>query len=244
MTQERHNKFENYEIKTLCFNIHKGIGWRNNSTIDQIQTKLHQLNPDLIFLQEVRGHQFDLFKVGIWSHHSYGKNAVYQKGHHGNVILSRFPIIESDNIDLTMHRYESRGMLHAIALLPNQEKLHLLCLHLGLLAKDRLKQLDKIVAYIQKNIPGNERIIMGGDFNDWQGHATRYLITDLKMQESFLNMNKVYAKSYPAWLPVFRLDRIYFRGFEVIDAMKLTSKAWRRLSDHVALMASLRMYHE
>jgi len=26
-----------------------------------------------------------------WLHHAYGKNSVYDSGHHGNAILSRYP---------------------------------------------------------------------------------------------------------------------------------------------------------
>ncbi len=92
-------------IRIISFNIHKGVGWlTRKSTITQIHTHLREQNPDIIFLQEVRGSQFELIAAEIWPHFSYGKNAVYQKGHHGNAILSKFPIHYSKNIDLTMHQ--------------------------------------------------------------------------------------------------------------------------------------------
>jgi endonuclease/exonuclease/phosphatase family metal-dependent hydrolase len=47
------------------------------------------------------------------------------------------------------------------------------------------------------------------------------------------------ALSFPAALPIFALDRIYVRGFEVAGARVLHGAHWRKLSDHAALTAHL-----
>jgi endonuclease/exonuclease/phosphatase family metal-dependent hydrolase len=231
------------DLRILCFNIHKGIGWGiRRSTIHQIQNQISGSNSDIIFLQEIRGFQFEIITSKMWPHFSYGKNAVYQKGHHGNAILSKYPIIHSENIDLSLRRYERRGMLHSIIKLPGQEGfVHLLCVHLGLFAKDRRKQLDLIVKYIENNIVENDHIILAGDFNDWSGYATKPLIKALSLHEAFLSTKKKYAKTYPAWIPMLKLDRIYTRGFHVNYANRLTNKSWRYLSDHIALSVSLKV---
>lgn len=231
------------DLQILCFNIHKGIGWGiRRSTIHQIQNQISSSGSDIIFLQEIRGSQFELITSSIWPHFSYGKNAVYQKGHHGNAILSKYPIIHSENIDLSLRRYDRRGMLHSIIKLPDQEKLlHLLCVHLGLLAKDRHKQLDLVAKYIRDNISLNDLVILGGDFNDWRGYATKPLIKVLALHEAFISTKNSYAKTYPAWIPMLKLDRLYFRGFHVNYANRLTNKSWRYLSDHIALLVSLKI---
>ena len=46
------------------------------------------------------------------AHCAYGMNAVYQDGHHGNAIVSRHPIPIWENIDISHHPIESRGLLH------------------------------------------------------------------------------------------------------------------------------------
>ncbi len=224
-------------IKTLSFNIHKGIGWgKYYFSLDQIQEQLHTIEPDVVFLQEVRGHQFDHLKAGLWDHHCYGMNAIYQTGHHGNVILSKFPIVHINHLDLSVRRLDRKGMLHAIVSLPNNQKLHLLCIHLGLLFGDRNKQMNMIMKYMHINIPDHEPIIMGGDFNDWKGHIAQPLITELQLKEAFLHCRQAYAKSFPAWMPMFKLDRIYYRGFTASSAEKMTQPAWKYLSDHLALL--------
>ena len=223
-------------IRILTFNIHKGVGWGRTSTLNKIHTHIQELHSDIIFLQEIRGSQFEAISSDIWPHLSYGKNAVYLTGHHGNAILSKFPILMSDNIDLTMRRYERRGLLHSIIRLEQSNlPLHLLCVHLGLSIRDQLKQLKKIVTYIQATISDQDPLVLGGDFNDWTGSATKPLVKELGLQEAFLDSHQAYARTFPAWAPLLKLDRIYFRGFQVSKAHRLVQHPWRPLSDHIAL---------
>lgn len=231
------------ELRILCFNIHKGVGWGSRrSTLHQIQDQIKISHSDIILLQEIRGSQFEIITSSIWPHFSYGKNAIYQKGHHGNAILSKYPIIDSDNIDLSLRRYERRGMLHSIVILPGQVKLlHVLCVHLGLLQKDRRKQLNSIVNYIESNFTQNDLVILGGDFNDWKGYATKPLVDMMSFHEAFLATGNSYAKTYPAWIPMLKLDRVYFRGFDVTHADRMMNQSWRHLSDHIALSVSLKV---
>ena len=66
------------------------------------------------------GAQHDYIAEEVWPHSVYGRNAVYEAGHHGNAILSRFPILQSFNTDVSAHRFESRGLLHCEIELPGQ----------------------------------------------------------------------------------------------------------------------------
>ena len=47
-------------------------------------------------------------------HCAYGMNAVYDHGHHGNALVSSFPIASSRNQDVSDHAYEARGILHCV----------------------------------------------------------------------------------------------------------------------------------
>ena len=47
------------------------------------------------------------------------------------------------------------------------------------------------------------------------------------------------ALSFPALLPFLRLDRIYVRGFRVLDARVQRGRGWRHSSDHHALTCEL-----
>ena len=49
------------------------------------------------------------------------------------------------------------------------------------------------------------------------------------------------ARTYPALVPWFRMDRIYQRGFRVSSARVLRGFEWARLSDHSPLVADLEL---
>jgi len=230
-------------ISILSFNIHKGVGWQTyKSTIKHIYAEMSILNPDLILLQEVRGFQLDSFPETVWSYISYGQNVFHKKGHYGNAILSKYPMLLTEHIDLTMHRFESRGLLYSKLKLPNNNQvLHLICTHLGLFQKDRKKQMHLIADFIKNKIPYNEKLILAGDFNDWSNDATKIFIDNLGLDEAFLKLHGSYARTYPAWSPFFKLDRVYYRGLNIKYAERLTKKPWKLLSDHIAINTHLEL---
>lgn len=218
-------------IKILCMNIHKGRGWYGKkSTLLFLANHLKAIPLDLIFFQEILNHNIEPLLVDSWK---------YIHSEHGNAIFSKFPIVFSENFDISAHRFEYRGLLYSIIQLKHDVKLHLLCVHLGLFSKGREKQFRVIVEHIKKHIPNNEPIILAGDFNDWPAKATKYLVEELNLNEAFLRKHHAYAKTFPSFAPFLTLDRIYYRQFEVVEALRLTEKSWRKLSDHIGLYVTL-----
>lgn len=215
---------------------------------------LRKLEADLIFLQEVQdlhikhskhlkanASQMEFLADSVWRDHCYGKNAIYPSGHHGNALLSKFPIIQSHNQDISAHGTEQRGMLHAEIAVPHWEQpLHTLCVHLGLFAKWRRQQLNAITEYIHDTIPHDAPLIIAGDFNDWGLRSSRQFAHSLGMHEAFEQHTGHFARSYPSWLPMLRLDRIYVRGFSIKQVMVHAGPQFLTLSDHAVLSATLR----
>jgi endonuclease/exonuclease/phosphatase family metal-dependent hydrolase len=76
---------------------------------------------------------------------------------------------------------------------------------------------------------------MAGDFNDWQQHLSEPLARELRIEEGFYRLNGTHARSFPALKPALCVDRIYFRGLELISGQCLQGKPWRTLSDHLPL---------
>jgi endonuclease/exonuclease/phosphatase family metal-dependent hydrolase len=242
-------------IKILSYNIHKGVGsgLRKKQILTGIREALHTLQPDLVFLQEVLGRhdghskrivnwptrpQTEYLAEGLWPHHSYGKNAIYTLGHHGNAILSKFPITASENLDISKSKLESRGLLHATLQLPHSDKpLHAICTHLGLFETDRKEQIADLSKRIGSLVPTDEALIVGGDFNDWREKTSDALAEQSGLQEVFLTLHGEHAKTFPVWLPMLRLDRIYYRGLKALRAESHSAAPWDRLSDHAAVSA-------
>lgn len=243
-------------LNVASYNIHKGLSFFNRRmVVHELRERLKSLNADIVFLQEVQGAhagragrfadwpsvpQHEYIADGVWTEMAYGKNAVYDHGHHGNAILSRFPILRWENLDISAHMFESRGLLHCELAVPGLDQpLHAICLHLALNEQGRRKQLQQISAHIHALVPDDAPLILAGDFNDWRQRAPAYLAKELGLKEVFETVQGRPALSFPAAMPMFALDRIYVRGFEVAAARVLHGSYWRRLSDHAALTANL-----
>jgi endonuclease/exonuclease/phosphatase family metal-dependent hydrolase len=232
-------------IKIINLNIHKGMGWhRFKSTFQELNAALRDAKPDLIFFQEILGKQAETLILDSWPHYSYGKNVTHSTDHYGNAILSKFPILFSENFNLSTNQFERRGLLHSIIEVTKTLKIHLLCVHLGLFQNGRDKQLERIAEHVNSFIHKDDPIILAGDFNDWSNRATLPLINGLGLQEAFLHFYGSYARTFPAWAPLLRLDRIYFRKFHVTSAERLIHKTWRSLSDHIGLEVDLSLSEE
>ena len=178
----------------------------------------------------------------MWNDFAYGRNAVYDAGHHGNAVLSRFPITRWDNQDVSAYGFERRGLLHCEIEVPGwPQPLHSICVHLGLLARGRSRQIEWLRQRIESLVPADAPLIVAGDFNDWHWRhkATHEFAHPLNMHEVFELVNGMPARSFPAALPLFRLDRIYVRGFKVNRAHVHHGRAWGRISDHAALTTTL-----
>ncbi|BEV70799.1 MULTISPECIES: endonuclease/exonuclease/phosphatase family protein [unclassified Paludibacterium] len=243
-------------LSVVTFNMHKGMSPLNRHVrLEDIARALAAQAPDLLFLQEVQGkNRRRALHHADWSvvpqHHflarrlnlraAYGLNAAYEHGHHGNAVLTRFPIDSWCNLDISVNPLESRGVLHC-QLQPAgwPTPVVALCAHLNLLGHDRRKQYHTLARYIRENIPAQLPLILAGDFNDWRGQATQCLQQEAGLSEVHQSLFGSHARSFPARLPMLSLDRIYVRGLRPVAAAVLEDHPWPHLSDHLPLTASL-----
>lgn len=241
-------------ISIVTYNIHKGFGMgRVRFLLPKMREAIADLNPDFVFLQEVQGAhsrcekkiedwpdapQFEYIAEKIWPYYIYAKNATYQLGHHGNAILSKYPIDRFENINLSTMNRASRSVLHSqLKLGEEKSPLHLLCVHLGLFKAEREEQCRALIDHIKAIIPEHESLLIAGDFNDWRNHLSKPLAEELGIQEAFYSVIGHHARSFPAFKPTLCVDRVYFRGMKVQEVRCLQQKPWRMLSDHIPLYA-------
>ncbi|MFZ6655421.1 endonuclease/exonuclease/phosphatase family protein [Undibacterium sp. TJN19] len=263
------------KLRIATYNIHKGVSaFGRKARIHGIKEAIDLLQADLVFLQEVQGqhdHHAELhthwpqegqhdFLAGESHHAAYGMNAVYEHGHHGNALLSRYPISSFVNHDVSDHAYEQRGILHAVVRVAEVD-VHCFVIHLGLFAASRRRQVQALIQAIKKDLPADAPLIIAGDFNDWGKRLSHTLYQELGVFEAFdidashgasrfslkgmrsmfgKNTSK-HARTFPASLPWFCLDRVYLRGFKVSDATVMTGAPWSALSDHVPITANLEL---
>jgi len=240
-------------LKIATYNIHKGFSQFNRRVVlHELREQLRVLDADIVFLQEVQGEhahhalqhveypagpQHEFLADEFWAHHAYGMNAVYEAGHHGNAILSRFPILQTRNRDVSAHRFEQRGLLHCEIDLHGQS-VHCFCAHFGLFAKGRRAQMHALIGQVQSDVAPGAPLIIAGDFNDWRNQLSHELAGELNVHDAFHLGHGQAARSFPASFPLLKLDRIYVRGFEVQGCQV---HGGRRMSDHAALLAELKI---
>lgn len=260
------------KLRIVTYNIHKGVSTLGRRPrIHALKQALTGLQADIVFLQEVQG-RHDLLALrhsGSWpsqgqheylaedhQHSAYGMNAVYDHGHHGNALLSNFPIVSAFNHDVSDHAFESRGILHCVVKIAEQD-VHCYVIHLGLFAGSRLRQTQSLIAAVESTAPPNAPLLIAGDFNDWTNALSKSLRERLGVYEVFdrhlsarsfgdylrrlsgRGLRKSPARTFPSAMPVLQLDRIYVRGFEIRHANVLHGASWARLSDHAPIVAEL-----
>jgi len=246
---------QSYPIKVLTYNIHKGYSTANlRFVLHRMREELRKTDADIIFLQEIQGKhatrevterewpsssQFEFLADQLWPHFAYGKNAIYSDGHHGNAILSKFPFIRWENLNVSDMRRASRSLLHGVVNIQDLgRELHVICIHLDVRAYERRRQLRILAQRIQAAVPDGEPLIIAGDFNDWRGEIHKYLPNDLALTEVFQQLQGRHAKTFPAFLPVLSVDRIFYRGITPIECRCFRDGPWHGLSDHLPLFAS------
>ena len=240
-------------MRVFSYNIHKGFTVSNRGfVLAEIRRAIRELAPDILFLQEVvgehRGHQrrvqdwpiesqFEYLAEALWPHFAYGRNAVYDEGHHGNAILSKYPILNWENEDVSTNSLERRGLLHAVVR-PYEDcpDLHLICVHFGLFERDRALQARRLCSRIRRTVTFGQGVVVAGDFNDWALKLSPLFRHEIGLQEAYYVRHGHHARTFPAGMPVFRLDRIYFQGLESRHARVLHREPWRSLSDHAPLL--------
>ncbi len=132
-------------------------------------------------------------------------------------------------------------MLHAQICTGARHDLHVLCLHLDLLESGRQQQLARLVHRIQRAVPRDAPLLIAGDFNDWNHRTGRALERDLGLIEIHKSVHGRLARSFPSWLPLLPLDRMYCRHLEPVSAHRCSRiNMWCDLSDHAAYLAELR----
>ena len=170
------------KLRIATYNIHKGVSaFGSRPRILALKPAIDALAAELVFLQEVQGrHDLHAARHAHWpsqaqhdflagaSHHSaYGMNAVYDHGHHGNALLSRFPILSSSNTDVSDHAYEQRGILHCVLSTP-KGAVDCYVGHPGRFAAGRRRQSEGLIANIEASAPPAAPNTVAGALHAWR----------------------------------------------------------------------------
>jgi endonuclease/exonuclease/phosphatase family metal-dependent hydrolase len=140
--------------------------------------------------------------------------------------------------DVSDHRFEQRGLLH-VPVTWNGTRVHAIVAHFGLIHSSRVRQAQRLGAFIEHIVPRGEPLIVAGDFNDW-GDKLDELMTECSLARACVpGDSAAHVNTFPSRIPLFSMDRIYVRGFRCVATAVPRGTAWARMSDHLPLVAEL-----
>ncbi len=240
------------KLRVLSYNIHKCIGGVDRRyEPSRIIEVIRKLDADVVMLQEVDAgvkrsngdRQVELLgnELGLRYHTWFPNVDVRGGGQYGNAILSRYPLIESTNIDVTLRFKKRRSVLHGVLRVRHDDidrTVHVFNMHLGLARYERKRQLELFLnsqpfAHLHHDTP----VVVGGDLNDVYGG-----LGTLLAPSGFRGIERR-PLTFPAWGPMRALDAIFVRG--AVEFTRLTrcdSDLARRASDHRPLIAEVKLH--
>ncbi|HEY3807545.1 MAG TPA: endonuclease/exonuclease/phosphatase family protein [Kofleriaceae bacterium] len=240
------------KLRVLSYNIHKCIGGVDRRYNPQrVADVINNQHADVLLLQEVdhdvprsnRDRQVDVLGdlVGMRYRSWFPNVDVRGGGCYGNAILSRYPIVETTNIDLSIRFKKKRSVLHGILRVRHDEldrTVHVYNMHLGLARFERRIQLLKFLeSQPFQTLHHETPVLVGGDLNDVYGG-----LGEILRPAGFRGVDRR-PFTFPAWGPVRALDAIFVRGrVDFVKLERCESELARRASDHRPLIADVRLH--
>lgn len=228
------------QLKVATYNVHRWTGLNGRSRPDPARAGfvISEIDADLIALQEVwrpldGDDPLEALAEALGLHVAFATTRVHKRGQIGNAILSRWPISGVSIIDLSFGRLEKRVAV-AAQFKNGVGEFDVVATHLALSDRTRRLQVESLLEH--PRLRDTPTLLMG-DMNAWRRcKATRVLDEALRSHR-----NLEWPASFPSASPVLALDRIYARGVSIIDIAVHGSRAARRASDHLPVVARIKL---
>jgi endonuclease/exonuclease/phosphatase family metal-dependent hydrolase len=221
------------------WNIHSGVGADRRYRPDRVRRVIHDLGADVLGLQEVdtgyrlsaEDHQIVDLAEAFDGYSVTGPTLWHEQYTYGNLLLSRWPVRDVERLDLSVSGREPRGAIRAIVEPPGGP-LAVHVFHLGLRRSERVVQARRLLEAFgpEQDLPA----VWMGDANEWWPRAEPLRLLTARLGDTGR------VRTFPAVLPLLRLDRIWVRPGDPRDrvhAHRRPPAPWS--SDHLPLVARL-----
>jgi endonuclease/exonuclease/phosphatase family metal-dependent hydrolase len=232
-------------LRVVTYNIHGGLGTDGRLDLPRIADVIAAAEADIVALQEVDARrtrsggvdQTRWLAERLGMHAHFGPTIERGDEAYGIATLTRLPIVESRQVCLPWRESNPRSEPRCALLtrlpwpVPGRS-LDMVNTHLSVRFGERAGQVAALIDdLIDDDI--DAPIIVAGDFNctPWS-RPYRALCGRLRCAAS--------PRSWPAALPVVRLDHILFRGrLRVVHSGVVRATGRRTASDHAPVLAEL-----
>lgn len=225
---------ESATLRIMTWNIHGGIGPDGQYSLERITETIERLSPDVLALQEVDSRRrmtqspFALLREAVGEHGVEAKSISTSDGDYGQMLVSRCPLNAIDVHDITHADREPRRAIETEVTCAHG-RLRVVATHFGLSIAERRTQAKRLVAIARRHPVAT---VMLGDFNDWfwPGSLRNALRHELP--------GRTRHATFPSWLPILRLDRIFCWPPHILKRSFVDRHAWRA-SDHLPVVADI-----
>jgi endonuclease/exonuclease/phosphatase family metal-dependent hydrolase len=246
-------------MRIMTYNVHSCVGVDRRLDVGRIAAVIAQSRPDIVALQELdvgrprtggidQAHAI-ASRLGM-SFHFHGAVRVEEE-QYGDAILTALPIrlVKSGRLPTPtrVRGLEPRGALWAAVEVGPGATLQVINTHLGLLP---LEQRAQAAALLGKDWLGHETCrnpaLLIGDFNATSRYAA-YKALARRLDDAQRLLQETgrrprTAPTFPSRLPMLRIDHLFVSsGVEVLDVHAPNGPLARAASDHLPLVADLRI---
>jgi endonuclease/exonuclease/phosphatase family metal-dependent hydrolase len=233
------------DVRVVTYNIHRSRGMDRRTRPDRIADVLGHLDADIIALQEAIGPSAsgpghaELIGAALGMGWIMAPVRELRRHQFGNMILSRFPMWDHAQHDLSWKTCEPRGA-QRVAIDVGAGILQVYNAHLGTALLERRYQAARLAAWVHARKVAGPKLLFG-DFNEWSRPlATDVLAKRLKSIDLYPYLKR--RRTYPGLFPFLHLDHIYYDGnIEVRHVTLPRTPKTLMASDHLPLVADLRI---
>jgi len=221
------------------YNVHRCTGRDGRVAPERTLAVARDLAADVLALQELDWNPLDAmhrlaeFARDLDCTAIPGPTLLRRDGHYGNAVLTRLEVARVDRIDLSVPGREPRGAID-VDLRAGAVPLRVIATHLGLRPEERRWQITRLREQLQ--LAPRRLTILLGDINEWflWGRPLRWLRRHFGHSPA--------PATFPAFLPLFALDRIWVQPRECLASLRVRDSALARVaSDHLPVRAEVRV---
>ncbi len=229
-----------HRFRAASYNIHRTVGPDRRHDPQRVAQVIREVGAPVIGLQEVNwrpeqelgGESQAEFLAHLPGYEAIaGSNLIEHRGHYGNMLLTRYPVLAVRRHSILYRAREPRGVVDVSLDIAGQ-RLRVMVTHFGLSLRERRFQANRLGELIAQAAP--EPVLLLGDLNDWiWGSPT---IAPLL---SACDPTRAPA-SFPSVWPLFALDRIVtWRVGAPLRVYAHRSATARWASDHLPVVAEI-----
>ena len=230
-------------LRFATWNVHSFVGHDGRKDARRGLEVLREIDADVIALQEIECAGADALAAlrALSSELASTSSELVlgptgpQRAGFGNCIISRLPVEHLQIHDLSVKGREARNAVEVVVV-HGDKRLRVLGTHFGLTAKERHQQSAKLAAVVDDRTYNADVTVLMGDLN----------VLDPREQSVASLLGRFVPgarlRSFPAFLPMLRLDRILVDTALVhVSVVVHNTKVARAASDHLPVLATLSM---